>query len=1049
MKSNKVLLGLFAGVLALTGGSVRAQFYEIGPANIGGEVSSIVVDEQDASRTTVYAGAISGGLYVRTKKATVLENLYANVTNAPVENLKRDTSSWHYVPLRDAQGNELNTLPISAMVQGPDGTIYIGTGDDRYAFGSTMSKMSLKGRGVYRYNPETGVCKMIAYTNPAMNSLFGAVRAMDWFYHNDTLYFFVASNTGLYRWTISDANSESDWSLDAKCVQGVSVESLVVSRTMGTAYFSSARHMYRVGNVTASNNAVNAVDISSSNAVFGADKGIIRMAMAPSDNRYLYAMLVDSNGVFDGVYVTLNGQSWNRVSTESVTPMNYTSGLTSGTLAVDPWDARRVIIGGSDVWVGKGYSDGAYYMWTHSSYSEYMLNGGNYMEQVFNSSVFVHSGIYQIIPVWTGEVMMYYIATNGGVYSTKTNFNSYDNLNRGLNNVMINSVAVSPDGSVISGARDNACPYIESRMAHYGGSPVISWYDYGTMGNMNHSANVLFAGSGTKVAASAFYHIYPEDQTRRNIFVSTNGRLARSYTDYQDYTNATTWNIDSAFTTRFYAGGYGGFSLWEKVYDDASANPFKDSIKATLDMRGYFFRRQSDGTFEKEWIKQNANLKVKTGDKAIVLSKSNSDYPFDYYFSAADNGRSVADTFVVKNNVLSRGLAVAKTGNRQCVIFTWIPSDFSRVYTTEVQNLPLNANTKPEKEKMMKWVDIFPKNNPGDTLNPRDAVMSQDGRFAFISTYVAATHRSQLFRIKGFERVNYFRVSDSINADMSYQTSADRRLLTPELFNPNGSRWFSRPISSIAVDPRPGVDRVVLTFEDYSENGDNVVIINNATSDSWSMQPIPITGHTGIPAFTAMIEKTTGDIYVGTSDGVFIYNGTSWREYEHLKDLPVTSIVQQTFELPIRRALTHTGIDAKNHVFAKTKWPRAIYFGTYGRGIFMDTTYVIDSENEVCDSSDYNHVGIPTVESNGENSVSIYPNPVSGEAHVALSTIEAGNAVLRIYDLNGRCVVNRDLGYASEGEQVYTLNTEGMNKGMYLVNVIIGGYTAATKMIVR
>ncbi|MBR6441679.1 MAG: T9SS type A sorting domain-containing protein, partial [Bacteroidales bacterium] len=214
-------------------------------------------------------------------------------------------------------------------------------------------------------------------------------------------------------------------------------------------------------------------------------------------------------------------------------------------------------------------------------------------------------------------------------------------------------------------------------------------------------------------------------------------------------------------------------------------------------------------------------------------------------------------------------------------------------------------------------------------------------------------------------------------------------------------------------------------------------------------QPIPITGHTGIPAFTAMIEKTTGDIYVGTSDGVFIYNGTSWREYEHLKDLPVTSIVQQTFELPIRRALTHTGIDAKNHVFAKTKWPRAIYFGTYGRGIFMDTTYVIDSENEVCDSSDYNHVDIPTVESNGENSVSIYPNPVSGEAHVALSTIEAGNAALRIYDLNGRCVVNRDLGYASEGEQVYTLNTEGMNKGMYLVNVIIGGYTAATKMIVR
>ncbi len=1049
MKSNKVLLGLFAGVLALMGGPVRAQFYEIGPANIGGEVSSIVVDQQDASRTTVYAGAISGGLYVRTKNVAVLQKIYAGLDNAPVENLTRDTSSWHYVPLRDAQGNEFRTLPISSMVQGPDGMIYIGTGDDRYPFGSTLGKMSLKGRGVYRYNPATGVCKMIPSTNPQMNSLFGAVRAMDWFHNNDTLYFFVASNTGLYRWAVSDANSENDWVVEPKCVKGVSVESLVVSRTLATAYFANGGHLYRVGNVAAANNVLNAVDISASNPVFGADKGTIRLAMAPSNNRYLYAMVADSNGAFKGVYVTLNGQSWNQVSTESVEPMNFTSGLTSGSIAVDPWDERRIIIGGSDLWVGKGYSDNSYYMWTRSSYSEYMLNGGNYMAQVFNSAIFVHSGIYQIVPVWTGEVMMYYFATNGGVYSTQTNFNSFDNLNRGLNNVMINSVAVCADGSLISGARDNACPYIESRLAHHGGTPVVSWFDYGTMGNMNHNANLLFAGSGTKVAASAFYHIYPEDHNRRNIFMSTNGRLARSYADYLDYTNTTTWNADSAFTTRYYTGGHGSISLWEKVYDDPVNNPFKDSIKVTLDMRGYFFRRQNDGTFEKEWIKQNANLKVKTGDKAVFLSKNNSEYPFEYYFTAADNGRSVADTFVVKNNVVSRALAITRSGNRNQVVFTWMPNDFSRVWTTEVENLPNEPANKPEKEKMMKWIDIFPKNNPGDTLNPRDAVMSQDGRFAYISTLDAATHRSQLYRIKGFERVNYFRPSDSLNADMSYQTTAAKRLLTPELFNPNGGRWFSRPISSIAVDPRQGEDRVVLTFEDYSESGDNVVIINNASTDSWSMEPISIPGRQGIPVFTAMIEKTTGDIYVGTSDGVFIYNGTTWRQYEHLQDIPVTSIVQQTFELPIRRALTHTGIDPQNHVFGKTKWPRAIYFGTYGRGIFMDTTYVTDSENEVCDSNDYNRVSIPAVESNGENSVSIFPNPVSGEAHVAVSTIEAGNAVLRIYDLNGRCVVNRDLGYASEGEQLYTLNTVGMNKGMYLVNVIIGGHTAATKMIVR
>ena len=97
----------------------------------------------------------------------------------------------------------------------------------------------------------------------------------------------------------------------------------------------------------------------------------------------------------------------------------------------------------------------------------------------------------------------------------------------------------------------------------------------------------------------------------------------------------------------------------------------------------------------------------------------------------------------------------------------------------------------------------------------------------------------------------------------------------------------------------------------------------------------------------------------------------------------------------------------------------------------------------------YYHYGIPTVESNGNTSLSIFPNPVMGDANLTITTNEAGSAMLRIYDINGRCVASRSLGHVSEGEQVYTVSTEGMAKGMYLVNVIIGGHTAATKMMVR
>ena len=45
--------------------------------------------------------------------------------------------------------------------------------------------------------------------------------------------------------------------------------------------------------------------------------------------------------------------------------------------------------------------------------------------------------------------------------------------------------------------------------------------------------------------------------------------------------------------------------------------------------------------------------------------------------------------------------------------------------------------------------------------------------------------------------------------------------------------------------------------------------------------------------------------------------------------------------------------------------------------------------------------------------------------------------------------MDSNLGYVAEGEHCYTLDCSGMNKGMYLVNLIIGGYTSAVKMVVR
>ena len=116
----------------------------------------------------------------------------------------------------------------------------------------------------------------------------------------------------------------------------------------------------------------------------------------------------------------------------------------------------------------------------------------------------------------------------------------------------------------------------------------------------------------------------------------------------------------------------------------------------------------------------------------------------------------------------------------------------------------------------------------------------------------------------------------------------------------------------------------------------------------------------------------------------------------------------------------------------------------------MDMQYVTDFTNEIVDPSDYTPtVDIPSVYTVGANKLHLYPNPVSTEAHLELNAAAAGNAQLRVYDINGRLVMNSNLGFVNEGSHTFTLNTQGFAKGMYLINVIISGHTATAKMMVR
>ena len=206
MKRNKVLLGLFAGVLALMGGTARAQqdtnFVEIGPINVGGHVTSLLADRQDG--TTIYAGSATGGLFVRSDNQATLESLYTY--RGMSTTFANNHEIWHWVPWR-VDGKDV-AMPISCLTQCSDNTIFIGTGSDEFSVGSTYSPMSSMGSGIFCYNPATSQFSVIRGTVPAsINDDFASVRKIDLIEGNDGIYLFAVTKGGLYR--IHKANNQS------------------------------------------------------------------------------------------------------------------------------------------------------------------------------------------------------------------------------------------------------------------------------------------------------------------------------------------------------------------------------------------------------------------------------------------------------------------------------------------------------------------------------------------------------------------------------------------------------------------------------------------------------------------------------------------------------------------------------------------------------------------------------------------------------------------------------------------------------------------------
>lgn len=1026
MKSKKVLLGLILAVFVASAGVVCAQtkanyqndrLVEIGPDNIGGRTRALIATGE-GENVTLYAGGVAGGLYKRT-----------------VDNGAKKTSwkNWEYIPYYE-NGKEV-TLPITDMILAPDNKIYIATGEGYYEHATNQVPMAPKGRGIFVYDPATGSYTSIAVSNPNTNAEFSYINRIAAAARNGKMYLYVATTEGLYRWKMDMSGNGSELNSKPATVHSGAVQDVELLSGLNVGFFTAGDNLYKVGSIDTESQEVN---ISSSNTAFGERAKRIELATAVSNGRlFLYAMVADSVGLLKGVYLTHDQQTWTTLTTATVAPFTLLhNGAINNSITIDPYNHSRIFIGGASLWVGEGFIEGSNYIWNKVSFNEDELNGGNYMAMVYSNSMFVHSGIHAIVPHVTGEDynVDYFIATDGGVYATDQTFTSFSSANKGLNITQINNLAVTPDGSIVSGAFNNAVPFIESRMAHNEGPRNDTWYDNSTA--MNHIGNVLWTGSGSNVAASMFQQVKPN--SRRGLFVSSNGGLfGRGYADYSDFTNTQTWTIRQFFTgDRLAKGGeLPKMALWETNNNTA----WNDSITFTIDTMNTIIRNGEEKQL-------SGNFVIQPGDIYMVPSPAHFNYPFPYTFT---NTFKVASkmTHKVHNPIASRLFICGEdlTGN-DIVLMTTQATDYRKVYDTAYAE-----------STRMAWATVY-KNKWG--YNITNIAVSQDADCIFIALVDPKSNDNLIYRIR---KISHTDANSTNKMDVDLIFDNENAMFNPTrithydtLFN--GSEYrFHRPITSLSIDKRNGQDRLLITFGGTSTTESNMMIVNNATKDNYAFVPKTVNNTAegfsiADPVYSGMIEYTTGEVYAGTEKGVFVasqssFNGTpAWTTYGTFNGVPVTSMVQQTNTLKRTNVVTHTGINVENHVFAKTKYPFAMYFGTYGRGIFMDKTYVTDTVNEVSDSNDW--VGITDI-TRGNNSVKVYPNPATERATLDITLENDGQAILNIYDINGRCVKSENLGHLAAGTYSHSISCNGLGHGMYLVNVIVGNQAATSKLIVR